>query len=30
MPAEAMEMLLNRLKKVKRNVEFLYTLRDTY
>ena len=30
MPAEAMEMLLNRLKKVKTNVEFLYTLRDTY
>jgi transcription termination factor Rho len=30
MPAEAMEMLIGRLKKVKTNVEFLYTLRETY
>ena len=29
-PAEAIEMLLNRLKKVKTNVEFLYTLKDNY
>ena len=27
---EAVEMLLNRLKKVKTNVEFLYTLKETY
>ena len=28
-PGEAMEMLLNRLKKVKTNVEFLYTLKES-
>ena len=27
---EAVEMLLNRLKKVKTNVEFLYNLKETY
>jgi transcription termination factor Rho len=29
-PGEGMEMLLNRLKKIKTNVEFLYTLKDIY
>ena len=28
-PGEALEMLLNRLKKVKTNVEFLYTLKES-